>query len=142
MAETAAAAIAFLGIEGNGDVAALPDAFNIRPPAVADAVADGPDASELFKAAVSGCNSSGDCVGIVGNVDRSDDAVGCEFPGQLFGHAHSLDLGQVWRVFDNAVANDAGNGDTDCVQRARIGLCQESDLCGEYLDQLGGGKSA
>ena len=85
----------------------------------------------------------GDGVGVVGYVDRRGDAAGIEFPGQVMGELHSLDLGQVRRIFDNAVANDAGYRDADGVQRAGIGFCQESDLGGQNMDQLGwreGGK--
>jgi hypothetical protein len=49
VADAAAAAVALFGVEGDGDVPALPHAFNVRPAAVADAVADGPDAGELFE---------------------------------------------------------------------------------------------
>ena len=33
--------------------------------------------------------------------------------GQFVGKAHALDLGEIGRVFDHAVANDAGDGDAD-----------------------------
>ena len=47
--DAAASAVALLGVEGDGDVAAFPYAFDIGPAAIADAVADGPDAGELVQ---------------------------------------------------------------------------------------------
>ena len=73
MAHAAATAEALLGIEGDGDVAALPDAFDIGPAAVADAVADGPDAGELVELAAGGGDAGGDGVGVVGDVDGRRD---------------------------------------------------------------------
>ena len=35
--------------------------------------------------------------------------------GEIVGQAHAFDLGQIGRVLDDAVADDAGNGDADGV---------------------------
>ena len=140
MADAAAAAVALFGVEGDGDVAALPDAFYVGPAAVADAVADGPDAGELFQAAVGGGDAGGDGVGVVGGVDGSVDAAGGECFGEIVGQAHAFDLGEIGRVFNDAVADDAGDGDADGVERAGIVLGEEGDLAGEHLDEFAGGQ--
>ena len=52
-----------------------------------------------------------------------------EHAGQLFGQAHALDLGEIGRVFDHAVANDAGNGDADRVDRFALARRPASITC-------------
>ena len=69
VANAAAAAEFFFWIEGYGDVAAFPHAVDIGPAAVANAVADGPDTGEFFKAAMGGGDTGGDGVSVVGDVD-------------------------------------------------------------------------
>ena len=51
------------------------------------------------------------CTGALTPLARQD-------AGQLFGQAHALDLGEIRRVFDDAVTNDAGNGDADRIDVA------------------------
>src|SRR5580658_5581011 len=70
MADTAAAAEFLFWIERDHCVATLPDALDIRPAAVTDAVADGPDAGKLVELAARGGYTGGDGVGVVGDVDR------------------------------------------------------------------------
>ena len=71
VADSSAAAKAFLGIERDRDMAALPNAFDIGPAPIADAVADGPYAGQLVQLAVFGGDSRGDRVRIVGDVHRA-----------------------------------------------------------------------
>src|SRR6266568_3377783 len=121
VAYSAAAAEAFLGVEGHGDVAALPDTFDIGPAPVADAVADGPHTGELIELASGRGHAGGDGVSVVGDMHWGSDAPCGEGFCQILGEAHSFDLGQVGRVLDNAIADDAGNGDADGVYRYRFG---------------------
>src|SRR6185437_11048822 len=70
VADAPASAKALLGIERDGDVSALPDPFDIRPAAIANAVADGPNAGEFIQLAARGGYPGSDRIGIVGNVNR------------------------------------------------------------------------
>ena len=90
MADAAAAAEFLLWIERDDGVTALPDAFNIGPAAVADAVAESPDAGELVELAARCGDSGGDGVGVVGDVDGGVDVAGGEGAGEFFGRGACL----------------------------------------------------
>ena len=60
VAHATAAAIALLGVQGYGDVAALPNAFHVGPAPVADAVADGPHPGEPVQLPARGGHPGGD----------------------------------------------------------------------------------
>src|SRR6476646_8472589 len=77
MTQPAAAAVAFFGIESDGDVATFPDTFEIGPAAIADSIANRPYARKLFQSAMNGCHARGDRVGIVGDSDGHVDAANC-----------------------------------------------------------------
>ena len=123
-------------------MAALPHAFDVGPASIANAVADGPDAGELIELAAGGGDSGGDGVRVIGDVHGRVDALGCKRPGQLVGQAHAFDLRQIGRVFNDAEANDAGDGDTDRVDRLRLPLDKRLNFTGQQIAQLAAGDGA
>src|ERR1035437_886342 len=135
----AASAKALLGVERDGDVAALPYAFDIRPPAVADAVADGPHAGEAVELTAGGGHSGGDRVSVLGNVDRGGEAPSREPAGQLLGKPHSFDLGQIGAVFHDAMADHAGHSDADSFDLGPFVASEAGDMRRDDLDQLAAG---
>ena len=140
MTDSAASAEALLGIERDGDVSAFPDAFDVGPAAVTDAVADGPDAGELVELAAGGGDTGRDGIGIVGDVHGRIDTFGREHAGEFFGQTHALDLGEIRRVFNDAVADDAGDGDAD---RVDVAFADDGhDFAGEDFNELADGESA
>ncbi len=54
-----------------------------------------------------------------------------ERPRYLFGQAHAFELGQVRRVFNHAVANDARHCYADGVNRIGLTLEQGFDFVGQ-----------
>ena len=54
--------------------------------------------------------------------------------------AHAFELGQVGRVLDDVVADDAGDGDADGVDGSGSTLSERGYLRGDQLDQLAAGK--
>src|SRR5579859_6715300 len=115
VANASAAAEFFFWIESDGDVSTFPHAFDIRPAAVANAIADGPDAGELVELAAGGGYTGGDSICIVGDVDGGVDALVGEYAGEFIAEVHALELGEIGRVFDDAVAHDAWDGDANGV---------------------------
>jgi hypothetical protein len=67
----AAAAVAFFGVQGDGGMAALPDAVGVGPAAVADAIAEGPDADQPVEMAARGGQACGYGVCVVQYMDGS-----------------------------------------------------------------------
>src|ERR1700736_813385 len=70
MPQASAAAEAFLGIKCDGDVTAFPNALNVGPAAISNAVADGPHTRELVELAASRRHSRRNGVRVIGNVHR------------------------------------------------------------------------
>ena len=62
-----------------------------------------------------------------------------EHPCQFVGQAHAFDLGQIGRVFNHAVADDAGYGDADGVHGTFSVGGQRRDLLGQHLHQFAAG---
>src|SRR6185437_15213569 len=118
VADTAAAAVAFFRIEADDDVPTFPHALDVRPTAVADTVADGPHADQLVQLAAGGGHPGGDSIGVIGGVDGGGDAALDQLAGEIVLETHAFDLGKIGRVFNHAVAHDAGDGDPDGLNRA------------------------
>ncbi len=122
-------------------MSALPDAVGDGPAAVADAVAEGPDAGELVEVAALGGKAGGDGVSVVEDVEGGVDAVAGDDGGERLSHALTLDLGEVGRVFHDAVANDAGDGDADCEDGVMAGGGELDDEVGDEVVELVGGQA-
>src|SRR6185437_13432916 len=88
VADTAAAAVAFFGIEADDDVPTFPHAFDVRPTAVTDAVADGPDAHQFVQLAAGGGHAGGDSIGVIGRVDGGGDAMLDQRAGEILLETH------------------------------------------------------
>ena len=82
-------------------------------PAEADADAEGPDADHAVELAHGGGESRGHAIGIVEDVDGGMEAGFGERGGEQFGDAGALELGEIGRFFDHAVADEARQGDSD-----------------------------
>jgi hypothetical protein len=65
-----------------------------------------------------GSDTGSDGVGIVGNMNGRIDALGAQDAGEFVGQSHAFDLGEVWRVFDDALSRDAGDRDANSVDAA------------------------
>src|ERR1700722_5069776 len=74
MADAAAAAISFAGIERHHYVTAFPNSVAARIDSKSDAIAERPDADKAIQISVRRRQTSGQNVGVVINVDRSGDA--------------------------------------------------------------------
>ena len=101
MADAAAAAEALLGIESDGDVAAFPNALDVGPATVANAVANGPDAGELVELTAGGGDTGSDGIGVVGDVDGGRDAFGVSTRVGSSAICMPLICVQIGRVFDD-----------------------------------------
>ena len=139
MAEAAAAAIALLGVEGDGDVAAFPDSVDVRPASITDAVAQRPHTGELVELAACGGNSSGNGVGIVSNMDGGGDVAQAERSGQLIGQVHAFELRKVWRILHHAGADDAWNGHADGIHRQGVNGSQGGDEGDHQVNEFAAG---
>src|SRR6185437_6955450 len=129
VADAAAAAVAFLRIETDDDVTSFPHAFNVRPAAITDTVADRPDLHQLVQLAAGGGHAGGDGIGIIRGVDRGGDAALDQRAGEIVLETHAFDLGKVGRVFNHALAHDAGDSDPDGFNR--------TTGCGKRRDETG-----
>ena len=58
-----------------------------------------------------------------------------QYSREFLGEAHALDLGEIGRVFDDAMADDAGDGDADRVDGRRL-ADDGNDFAGEDLDEF------
>ena len=135
----AAGAVFLLGIEGDDGMATFPGALGIWITPEADAVADGPDADQTVELAAGCCHSRGDRVGVVQGAHLVVEAARGQAVLHGFGNVCTFELGQVGRVLDDAVADDAGYGDARYLDSG-AGRGKSGDLLAEDLGQRVGGQ--
>jgi len=119
---------------------ALPDAFNVGPAAVADAVAEGPHTRKLVELAARRSHARRDRVGIVGNVHRA--VMPRAASARVTSSARRMPLSWVrlGRVFNHPVANDARHRNADGVDRIGLTLEESFDFVGQQLAKLARGQ--
>jgi hypothetical protein len=107
-------------------MSAFPDAVAPRIEAEADAVAQIPDAHHVAGGPARQGDSRSQGLGIVDDRHRHLESLGFQRGAQQILDAQSLELSQVGRIVDDAVADDAGKAGAHAVHRSA--LAQGIDL--------------
>src|SRR5882762_2050617 len=103
----AAPAKILLRVQRYHRVSALPCAFTPGIPAESNSVAKCPHPIELVQHTARGCDPCRGSIGIVVDTHRNPRAVRCQRALQGSAKIESFNLLQIWRLFDNSVANNS-----------------------------------
>ena len=113
MTNSSATAITLLGVESDNCMSTFPNPVGVRPAAVTNSIAECPDANKSIQMSTRSGQTRGDGIGVVQDVNGRLDALSRQHLSQSVGQTDAFDLLQVGRIFDDAIANNAGNGDPD-----------------------------